>query len=186
MNCSLLRLFFVGADSRQVDTEDVAVKANELAPGRFSWRRYPDQINIEIVRAFLSDAKKNKYGAYLTGSGSSGWLLTEAGIRFAQSNIGHVQQPTQIAERLSKTERQRRTREQARIAASDAFQKFLAGRSSEVPVHDAEALFRLNEYIVGASRHNKVSRIVNTLRDDPEVGEAIHFFATIVLKETPL
>jgi hypothetical protein len=33
---------------------------------------YRDQINIEIIRAFLSDAKKSKYGALLSGTGSVG------------------------------------------------------------------------------------------------------------------
>jgi hypothetical protein len=42
--------FLAGAQSRLIDTEDIAIKANELAPGRFTWRKYKDQINIETVR----------------------------------------------------------------------------------------------------------------------------------------
>lgn len=67
-----LAVFLFGGDSRCIDTEDIAVKANEIAPGRFTWRKYRDQINIEQVRAFLSDAKKAKNGAYLSGSGIDG------------------------------------------------------------------------------------------------------------------
>jgi len=44
-----IAVFLLGGESHAVDTEDIAVKANEIAPGRFSWRKYPDQINIETV-----------------------------------------------------------------------------------------------------------------------------------------
>src|SRR3989338_6764470 len=79
-----LSVYLLGGESKHIDTEEVAVKANELAPGRFTWRRYPDQINIENVRTFLSDAKKSKNGSYLAGSGKDGWILTEKGFDFAQ------------------------------------------------------------------------------------------------------
>ena len=34
-----LALYLLGGDTQYVDTEDIAVKANEVAPGRFTWRR---------------------------------------------------------------------------------------------------------------------------------------------------
>jgi hypothetical protein len=75
-----LAVYLLGGDAQRIETEDIAVKANELAPGRFAWRKYPDQINIENVRTFLSDAKKPKNGAYLIEAGKDGWILTEAGL----------------------------------------------------------------------------------------------------------
>lgn len=53
-----LAVYLLGGEAKVIDTEDVAVKANEIAPGRFTWRKFPEQINIENVRTFLSDAKK--------------------------------------------------------------------------------------------------------------------------------
>ena|SRR5690348_2011607 len=64
-----LAVYLIGGDTQYVDTEDVAFKANEIAPGRFTWRKYRSQINIENVRTFLSDAKKQKNGGYLRGAG---------------------------------------------------------------------------------------------------------------------
>ncbi len=63
-------VYILGGISGAVDTEDVAIKANELAPGRFSWKKYPTQVNLEVVRVYLSDAKKPSKGAYLLGSGN--------------------------------------------------------------------------------------------------------------------
>src|SRR5689334_18326851 len=54
-----LAVYRLGGAQRAVDTEDVAVEAHRIAPGRFSWKKYPDQINLELIRVFLSDAKKN-------------------------------------------------------------------------------------------------------------------------------
>ncbi len=59
-----LSVYLLGGDTQYVGTEDIAVKANELAPGRFTWRKYRDQINIENVRTFLSDARIQKNGGY--------------------------------------------------------------------------------------------------------------------------
>ena len=44
-----LAVYRLGGAQRAVDTEDVAVEAHKLAPGRFSWRKYPDQINLELI-----------------------------------------------------------------------------------------------------------------------------------------
>src|SRR6266516_3169361 len=81
-----LAVFILGGDQRPVDTEDVAKKANEIAPGRFTWRKYKDQINLEVVRVYLSDAKKKGKGEYLIGSGNSGWSLSEAGLVFVREH----------------------------------------------------------------------------------------------------
>ncbi|MGA8215792.1 MAG: hypothetical protein WB799_19520, partial [Candidatus Sulfotelmatobacter sp.] len=79
-----LAVYLLGGRSSHVDTEDIAIKSNELAPGRFSWRKYPSQINLELIRVYLSDAKKKDKGEYLMGSGSDGWLLTQRGFEFAR------------------------------------------------------------------------------------------------------
>ena len=55
-----LAVYLLGGASQFIDTEDIAMKANEIAPGRFTWRKYPQQINIENITAFLWDAKKPK------------------------------------------------------------------------------------------------------------------------------
>lgn len=61
-------VYLLGGDTQKVDTEDIAVKADKLVPGRFTWRRCPDQINIETVRKRLWDAVTPAKGAYSAGS----------------------------------------------------------------------------------------------------------------------
>jgi hypothetical protein len=88
-----LAVYLLGGNQTYVDTEDVAIKVNEISPGRFSWEKYPNQINIEKVRSSLSDAKKEKKGGYLVGKHSQGWIL---------SGNPKVSQATDDSERLGK------------------------------------------------------------------------------------
>src|ERR671916_3010903 len=86
MEVVVLAVYVLGGDQTPVDTEDAAMKANELAPGRFTWRKYPGQVSLEHVRVFLSDAKKPKYGSLLAGDGTKGWRLTPTGAAWASRN----------------------------------------------------------------------------------------------------
>src|SRR5262249_5280318 len=79
-------VYLLGGDQRRIDTEDIAVKAFQLAPSRLAWRKYPDQINLELVRVSLSDAKKAEQGGLLTGSGRTGWSLTQKGLMWLRSS----------------------------------------------------------------------------------------------------
>src|SRR5215472_10188888 len=79
-----LAVYLLGGGQRAIDTEDVAVEAHRLAPGRFTWTKYPDQINLELVRVYLSDAKKPEKGAMLLGSGRTGWRLSQRGLKWAK------------------------------------------------------------------------------------------------------
>ncbi|SQD92155.1 conserved protein of unknown function [Candidatus Bipolaricaulis anaerobius] len=175
-----LAVYLLGGGSHAVDTEDVAVKVNELAPGKFVWKRYPAQINLEIVRVYLSDAKKQSKGAYLTGSGTNGWRITRRGLEFARRRIGELQgegAPQSVA-------RQRdgrwRSRERKRLLASDAYARFRTGGASAVSRQDAERFFRVDEYVTGPARETKVARILEAFGDDPRLGKVVRAVAILL------
>ena len=168
-----LAVYLLGGESRHIDTEEVAVKANGLAPGRFTWRKHPDQINIENVRTFLSDAKKSKNGSYLAGSGKDGWILTEKGFDFARRRVKDLEGVDLSRESLTPREKQRIRRERVRMLASEAFLKFQSNGVDAVTVQEAEAFFRIDEYVTGQVRERKIIRILNTFGSDPELGQAV-------------
>jgi hypothetical protein len=150
--------FLVGAHSSIVDTEDIAVKANELAPGRFSWRKYKEQINIDTVRKRLWDATKPEKGGYLIGSEKSGWRLTKAGFDFAQSQTlaGPLVQIRR--DRTSQTERTGQNREINRMMNEPAFHKVVERREIEITKAEAERFFRVDDYVTGTARTAKIER----------------------------
>ena len=84
-----------GGGVRRVHTEDVALKCHELFPDAFSWTRHPRLPDKDIVRVALTDARKEQYGALVTGRAGQtrgksaktipdGWMITEAGVVFVK------------------------------------------------------------------------------------------------------
>jgi hypothetical protein len=172
-----LAVYLLGGDTQYVDTEDVAVKANEIAPGRFTWRKYSDQINIENVRAFLSDAKKDKNGGFLRGAGKDGWLLTESGAAFAKAQVGSLENIDLSRERLSVKDRTWLQHERTRMLGSEAYTKFSEGMADAITSQEAESFFRLDVYVTGNAREDKIVRALNAFGSDPELGPAVRALA---------
>ena len=81
----VIALYLLGGDKKSYDTEDVAVKASELAPGKFSWRKYRENIDQELVRRTITSAKLDSN--YVVGSQKDVWMLTKTGVEFARKNI---------------------------------------------------------------------------------------------------
>src|ERR1039457_3637142 len=127
-----IAVYLLGRDTQRIETEDIPVKSNELAPGRFTWRKYPEQINIENVRTFLSDAKKPKNGLYLLGAGKDGWILTEAGLAFAIERVKDLGAVDLSRKAMSPKERNFERRERERLLSSDAFTKFTSNQAAEI------------------------------------------------------
>jgi hypothetical protein len=165
--------YILGGKTKEIDTEDIAIKVNELAPGRFTWHKYKDQINIENVRTFLSDAKKLKNGAYLQGSGKKGWILTSSGVAFAKQNLKIMKSSNLIKIPLSKEEKRWNNLEKARMLAHPIMSKLQSNGVDTVTTQEAESFFRVDDYVTGVAREKKISRILNTFRDDPKLGQIV-------------
>src|SRR3989442_9620011 len=60
-------LSLLGAESRRVHTEEIAVKCHELFPASFSWTKYTQLPDKDIVRVALTDARKAQHGALVDG-----------------------------------------------------------------------------------------------------------------------
>lgn len=172
-----LAVYLLGGDTRPVDTEDVAVKAKELAPGRFSWRKYHEQINLSNVRWSLWDAKKPKNGTYLIEVGKDGWQLTERGLEFAKREIGKLERVDLSRQALSGRERQWLRSERLRMLSSGAFSKIQNGAASEITMPEAEEFFRIDSYVSGNSREQKVTRALSAFGNDKELGNAVKLLA---------
>lgn len=172
-----LAVYLIGGDTQHVDTEDVAVKANEIAPGRFTWRKYRDQINIDTVRKRLWDAAGAAKGAHLSGSEKGGWLLTENGMTFVKARVGNLKNLDLSRERLSLKDKKWLQHERTRMLSSEAFAKFSQGKTREISAREAESFFRLDVYVTGSAREDKIVRAVNAFGSDPELGPAVKTLA---------
>lgn len=182
-------MYLLGGDQRAVDTEDVAVKAHELAPGRFSWKKYPDQINLELIRVYLSDAKKEGKGTMLSGSGRTGWRLTQIGLKWAQraakgafaSDLSRERSKS----RAGSVDEQRWRRERSRLMASDAWAMWDSGER-KIPVAEAEMVFRIDSYAVGSLRETKITRLLSMFSNDPQLAPFLHHLASLLNEQETL
>lgn len=134
---AVFALFLQGGASKRIHTEDVALKCFELAPDAFSWVRYPKHPDKDIVRVALTDARKSKTGALVTGRAgrgrrpislpgatptNDGWRLTEHGAQWIADNRQRLDALT--AKRKVRFDRQEPLRRLARITSHPAFQRF--------------------------------------------------------------
>lgn len=175
-----LAAYLAGADGRNVDTEDIAVKANEIAPGRFSWRKYKDQIDLDLIYKHLWDLTKEDKGALVTGSKKGGWLLTPAGTAFAEREVSKLENLQQARVKRPRNEELWFGRERNRMLAEPAFRKVQEGREGEISKLEAEKFFRLDEYVIGAARERKILQAQNAFQGDQDLGPAVNKIASIL------
>jgi len=161
----------LGGDSSLIDTEDVAVQADQIAPQRFRWRKYPQYINNELVHTALRDAKR--LGGLLRGSGSSGWQLTSGGMSLVHELGEKGLSGAEPRRRLDPKEKAWLARERVRLLSEDAFHKFREVGIAGVTRQEAERFFRLDDYVVGGVRQARLQRFLNLFSDDPDLGVAV-------------
>jgi len=132
-------LSLLGGESRRVHTEDIAVKCYELFPAAFSWTKYPQFPDKDIVRVALTDAKKAQWGVLVDGRSGEGrgmaaktkrdplpdgWILTPNGIQWLRNNSQRLD--SLRVQPLVKVHRQRILKDLARLRSHALFRRFLA------------------------------------------------------------
>ena len=176
-----LAVFELGGAEKYIDTEDVAIKANDLAPGRFCWQKYPDRINLEAVRKRLSDAKKAEHGSLVTGSPKKGWLLTHSGLKWAKCvSENYVAQHGDRTKPIAgSADINRYKREKQRLAGSDAWNMWVTSKKDITELH-AKAVFRIDSYTTDEAKVQKIDRLRKLMIEDAEITEFLDEVAKLI------
>lgn len=177
-----LALYLAGGDKNYVDMEDIAMAANKIAPGRFSWRKYPEQINLKLVEIRLCEGRNPEKGAYIVGSIKNGWILSEKGLEFVMNHIETSKKEDFARAPMNKKEKTYYHSEIERMLSSAAYIKFKNGNPESVTGFEADAFFRLDEYTTGSARKEKLTRIKNTFGNNPDLHDAIKIISGKVRK----
>ena len=179
----LLAVHLLGGGRKSVDTEDVAVKCHELAPGLFSWQKYHDQINLELVRVVLSNAKKRLYGQLLSGSGREGWRLSPRGIDWIASEGDELLRegfaPIVVSDSVLGLLMQYARARKSRIFSSAAWKS--SSEQKTISLRDARSLFRIDEYATNKILDNKVVRLRSQFEDDEQIRPFIREATELIL-----
>jgi len=146
----------LGGAARRVATEDVALKCFDLAPDAFSWVKYLQFPDKDVVRSALVDARKDKNGRLLQGRAGrgkgqltrtnatpsrDGWMLTEAGARWIRENESRIAQ--QLGQRNASDHRQEHRQRLSRLQSHRLYKQFLSNSDDFNPsLGDLGELFR--------------------------------------------
>ena len=183
---AVLAVYLLGGASRSIDTEDVAVKCHEIAPEVFSWQKHKDQINLELVRVSLSDAKKKQKGALLSGSGREGWRLSSRGLDWVRDRekrgLGFVTRDIRHApSKAGSIDSVRRERERQRLLSTDAWQAWKAAEA--ITAKAAQQVFRIDEYTTDRMAAIKVARLRAMFDADDDLSRFLGTASQTILKD---
>lgn len=143
MVMAMLRL---DGDRKGLDMEDIAVECHKVSPKTFAWRKYPDQINLDLLAHALRDAKQKRNGALVSGGQNLGWRLTVAGQEYGQKLVDANAKPSdpKSVPGFRGADGKRIKQEYSRILQSDAFAEWSSG--SEISESALGSLLKINAY----------------------------------------
>jgi hypothetical protein len=162
-----LAVYQLGGGVTPVEVEDIAVRSSELAGKRFSWRKYPEQIDLRIVQYSLRDACKEDLGL-LQGSSKFGYMLTGTGLDWA-SSLKRIDQGVMSPRKASPDDLI--NRERFRLENTRAFTKYVSGRAPEIVLADFREFTRVNDYFPEHLKKQRYTKIENAIRGNKRLQD---------------
>ncbi len=173
----------LGGDAMYVDREDVAIKVNDIAPGRFNWRKYPERIDLDLVGGELRNAKKPLNGGLVVGNNTKGWMLSPAGLKWIKTvDLGAVQDELPVKHRKASISANQEL-ERSRLLNTKAYNLFVEDKSKEITVQDFYEFARVNEYFQIKTRQRRYAITANAVSDDETLSDLWDLLQTKFSKE---
>ena len=181
-----LAVYELGGESNYVDTEDVAIKAQELGPGKFCWQKYPERIDLESVKKRLFEVKDDPARGYVIGSQKKGWILTVAGLKWAKEVTRKYIAGTETVSTkpvAGSAEINRYKRERKRILGAEGWHLWLNDRGSLTSRH-ARDIYRIDSYTTPTAAREKIERLNKLMVEDKEIAEFLELIAGAIKHES--
>jgi len=156
---AVMAVCHLGGGLRHIHMEDVALKAGELSPRDFSWRKYPERINLEAVRVTLKNELASRERR-VVGSIHDGWMVTPAGLSWCLSN-SKVRGSEDFMEQIQK--------EIGRVRTTMVFKKVIGGRSESVSDAELRVFLRTDEYSSNRTSRERAIALLNAATLDRDL-----------------
>ena len=170
-------------DTAYVDREDIALKVNEIAPGRFNWRKYPERIDLDAVGGALRNAKKAENGELVVGNNTKGWMLSPAGLKWIKTvDLDAVYDELAVKYRKASISASQEV-ERIRLSNTKVYKLFVEGKSEAITVQDFYEFARVNEYFQTKTRQRRYAIIANAVSDDDTLSKLWDLLQTKFSKE---
>ena len=179
-----LALSNLGGHERYIHTEDIALEVNELAPGRFTWRKYPQYVDINVVLQGLSDARRRRYGEHVVGSNVKGWILTAAGQVWVKGVNGSRQAglPSLLSTRKGSLLMAQQL-ELHRLRMTEAFRLHSCDKPHDITRAQFFDFARINEYFSSRARQRRFNFIAGTVYGEAQLESLWAFFKSTFRNE---
>lgn len=164
-----IALYILGSGTKSFDKEEIATKADEIAPIRFRWKTNPKMISDGLVWDALSNARKKGYVLENTTK----YLLTAEGVKFAQENIHKIKNYDQTRTRFNKKDKEVYENTKDRILRSSAYLKAKENKTSEIASNEFQNFFRINEYMDKKEIKEKIHKLKNMFINDKDLRNNI-------------
>lgn len=169
-----LVVYLLDGNITPVDIENAAIEAFKLAPKKFSWIKHEDRIDLRIVEYAIRDACRPNM-KYLKGSNKHGYMLTQAGLEWAEK-FANKKQLSTSSRKSSPSDLT--LREQVRLRNTSAYKKFRADNKENISIMDFREFTRVNDYFPEHIRKQRFAKIDNAVKDDLDLKNVWDFIRT--------
>jgi hypothetical protein len=179
-----IALYEVGGATKSKDTEDIAVKADEIDSERFKWKnkKYKKFIDKSLILESLKAAKNRAIGSLLSGNDDKGWMLTSTGLKFSKNSKNLFSGLVIRKKRLTKIEKNYLLREEYRIINSDAYNKYINDQKKEITTNDLKKLFKIDDYTTLKDLEKRIVKLLDNFPEKHSVYQIINNYRKEVKK----
>lgn len=158
-------IFLLDGESQSIDIEDIAIKAFEISPMKFCWRKYPSMIDIRNVQYALKDASKAT-PPLISGSIKNGYMITKNGINLIEKVSKGKQNEIGVKPYRTKSKDAFIAIERVRLKRTTAYQKYISGKADEINERDYQEFVRINDYFPEHIKNQRLILIENSIVGD--------------------
>lgn len=174
----------LGGHEKQIDTEDIAIHVDELAPGKFSWRKYPQHIDLQVVNQSLQDARRERNGGLVLGNSARGWTLSQAGMEWIKNtNIADNRSLADLVSFRRGSLLLSQELEIRRLLDTNAFALFCEGKTVKLTRNDFFNFAKINEYFPQKARQRRFTFIESTISENEQLQGLWQFLKNRFAKE---
>mgnify|MGYP007008283381 CR=1 FL=1 len=174
----LAALSTLGGTVKLDDVEHLAMKAAELAPSRFRWRHFRDQIDLTAVLQTLRSLEKS-----VKGKGSSTllvhnqdgnvWLLGPEGAEQAKAILRRLSEKRAYTAPMTPQQRMLKKVEKIRLSQDPAVLKALSCQVSSITKREAYGCFRIDDFSTAPARRASVERLIGLFAEEEATSTAL-------------
>ena len=171
-----IALYEIGGATKSKETEDIAVKADEIDTERFKWKnkKYKNFIDKILILESLKAAKNRAIGSFLSGNDDKGWMLTSTGLKFSKNSKNLFSGLVIRKKRLTKVEKNYLLREEYRITNSEAYNKYTSNKKAEITEIDLKKLFKIDDYTTSKDLEKRIVKLLDNFSEKHKVYQIIN------------